>query len=227
MHGDFRSANFDGANLTGASLYGSDLRLATFVGADLSNACLVGCDVSGTDFSGANMHMADTQSIVSDATTMWKCAVNLSPTAYCGEPTLHLLTDPASRDLRGWNRWRQKFNECSITLDRADFTHVDLSGVNLSRLVLAGADFTGAKLTCADMSESVLDGACFNGANLEGAKLRRASFVDADVRGARLEGIDVTGTDMSGTSIWWCTPGITWDDETLWADGYAPIELLS
>ena len=72
---------------------------------------------------------------------------------------------------------------------RADFSHVDLSGLRLTHALLNGAIFDHATLIETDFG---------------GARLIEASFKHAAMSGANLYGADLRGADLNGASLLCC-----------------------
>lgn len=106
----------------------------------------------------------------------------------------HLKTLPNGS--AAWNAWRTVNPPCRPDLTGADLTRVVLQSVNLrdtnlSRAILREADLSGANLTNsrlagADLRESVLAGAVLYGAALCNADLRGAFLRWADLSRAQL-----------------------------------------
>ncbi len=69
-------------------------------------------------------------------------------------------------------------------LEQADFTRMDLSGVNLEGADLRNASFFLSDLTKANLKNSNLNGARFGGADLSGCDLRGAVFDKSALSGA-------------------------------------------
>jgi uncharacterized protein YjbI with pentapeptide repeats len=84
---------------------------------------------------------------------------------------------------------------------------IDLSGRELTRIILRGrdmhrADLSNARLTFADLSGTdlsvaILANAKLHGANLSGADLTNATLNDADLSFANLAGADLSGASLS------------------------------
>jgi uncharacterized protein YjbI with pentapeptide repeats len=77
-----------------------------------------------------------------------------------------------------------------------NFSHVDLSGANLSGFNLREVDFTGAYLAEANLSWAFLNQAKLSGANLRRADLRNASLNNADLNGVILSGANLSKADL-------------------------------
>jgi hypothetical protein len=75
--------------------------------------------------------------------------------------------------------------------DHANFTQLNLSGVNLR-----GAFLDGAVLVEADLSGAVLEGASLTGCVLTGARLTRAMAADVDMTAATLGWADISDADL-------------------------------
>lgn len=74
------------------------------------------------------------------------------------------------------------------------FHDVDLTGADLSNVVLRGIDLSGAFLERAKLA----------GADLTGANLRGAVLARADLRGAKLAGADLTGANLGEADVAEC-----------------------
>ena len=98
---DLRVANLSGANLFGADLHGADLFRADLSGADLSGANLHGADLSGANLSGADLHGAKNVNTVN-----WN-----ELTAFYG------LTCPEEGSFIGWKKANGLIVKLRITED--------------------------------------------------------------------------------------------------------------
>jgi hypothetical protein len=100
-----------------------------------------------------------------------------------------------------WNDWRILNREARI----------DLSGVDLTGLVLSGADLRDAMLMRSDLKEVDLTNAKLNSANFRGARLERANlsnteagwtiFCGANLSSATLDNADLTCSDFYGANL--------------------------
>ena len=79
----------------------------------------------------------------------------------------------------------------------ADFSHCDLSGVNLRDAYLSYANLRDANLSDANLSHANFSGANLSGVNLRYANLRGANLRDANLRDADLSGADLSGANLS------------------------------
>ena len=84
----------------------------------------------------------------------------------------------------------------TIVIANADLSGADLSRANLSRANLSGADLRNADLAGADLSGADLSGADLSGAVLSFADLSRADLSGANLSGAVLSGADLSGADL-------------------------------
>ncbi|MEL6351337.1 MAG: pentapeptide repeat-containing protein [Cyanobacteria bacterium J06627_28] len=113
------------------------------------------------------------------------------------ESPVSILRDSIDR----WNQWRAAHpgQPCSLAGQNlsggyyyeGDFSHVDLSEVDLRRACLIGANFRNADLSGANLSDAYVDGADFRGAILtgtllEGVNLSRALRDDSMARAKQL-----------------------------------------
>jgi hypothetical protein len=94
-------------------------------------------------------------------------------------------------------------NYCKINEPGKRCNHLgNLSGADLSDVVLSnwtygGSNLSGANLSGADLSGAILSGANLSGANLSGADLSGAYLYGADLRGANLSGADLSSTILT------------------------------
>lgn len=79
---------------------------------------------------------------------------------------------------------------------KANFSYMDLSGINLSKLNLIGANFSDTRLIDADLSGADLSYTNFSGASLCHAKLLNATFLHANLSNA-----DFTEANLSGAVL--------------------------
>ncbi len=119
-----------------------------------------------------------------------------------------MTRDEALKLLRGgtdgvsqWNRARAKEDRRPIIgrldFQRIDLAHKDLTGVDLSRIIVYRANFDGANLRDAKMDRASLVGARFGGANLIGASLAHADAHFSIFTQANLSGADLRGVNLS------------------------------
>ncbi len=187
---DLSSADLSGATLSRAALPGASLSSAVLAGADLYRANLSGANLSGVHLIGADLRDADLSG------------------ADLRRATLHRARLDGA-DLTG------------ARLDCADLRQATLAGAVLTEaigddgtlptlpgllLVHPDADLSGADLSGLMLSDLRLDGASLRGADLSGARLVQVdlSFADltgADLSGARLEGCDLTGATLAGADL--------------------------
>lgn len=115
-----------------------------------------------------------------------------------------------------WNAWRKRHHEIQPDLSGADLSRVILIAANLSNANLSRADLSHANLFCADLSHAnlfhadlsraALLGTNLSGTTLSGADLSRAFLIgailsDADLSGAILTSATLGSTVLSGVSM--------------------------
>ena len=93
-----------------------------------------------------------------------------------------------------------------LDLSGADLSGVVLWDANLKEVLLTGALLTGANLSEADLGEAVLRGADLRGAeffdaNLTGADLRDANLARAELYRANLAGSDLRGANLTSAEL--------------------------
>jgi hypothetical protein len=88
-----------------------------------------------------------------------------------------------------------------IIAAKADLSHANLIGADLSCADLSHANLIGADLCCADLSGADLSCADLRDADLRDASLSGADLCCADLRGANLNGADLNGADLRDASL--------------------------
>jgi uncharacterized protein YjbI with pentapeptide repeats len=157
-----KNADFSGALLAKTNLSNADLRGASFRNAEMKETQIGGAMLIDSDFSGA----------VLDKSMEGKIDMNVVK----GPNFKKLDSARLEKILADHEAWILSLGKKG---SRADFTAADLSGLDLSKRILALADFSGAKL-----AETKFDGAWLMAANFNGANMSRARLVEADLRGA-------------------------------------------
>jgi len=89
--------------------------------------------------------------------------------------------------------------------ERADLSHTNLRGVNLSGVNLRHTNLSGADLSGVNLRDASLSGADLSGANLSDADLSGANLSHADLSGANL--------DFSCWPLWCGSLGVKVDDK--------------
>ena len=169
-------AEFTGAVLRGAGLWGSDLERASFYCADLRGCNFTEANLRRADLRGASLAGATLNRAVLDGADMRSAALAFSDAQVralmLGREAANTPEDAdiawgvgLDPDLEG--RRPGGFDGCSV-----EFTNASMRGASLCDANLKGADFSGA----------ILEGANFRGAKLEGAV-----FKDAVLTLVRLE----------------------------------------
>jgi len=87
------------------------------------------------------------------------------------------------------------------SLQCANLTDANLSGLSLDQIDITGADLRGANLQNTDLTQATLNGADFQGANLAGATLDQSEAQGADFRDADLSGASAVQTDLTGANL--------------------------
>ncbi|MDP4013213.1 MAG: pentapeptide repeat-containing protein [Candidatus Nanopelagicales bacterium] len=91
---------------------------------------------------------------------------------------------------------------------------------NLSHCDLIGSDLSGAKLWAANLTGANLFRADLTGADLTRADLSGAYLSWADLRGASLGGVNLSGANLSGASLTGASlTGATWIDGRMCGHG--------
>lgn len=199
------SCRFDGASLDGADCSGTTAEKSVFDGAtlrrtsfrnsgNLAGAAFRGATLDGADFSGS-LNIDDTDfSGASLVDVDFTGALVTGPIrlggANCTGMTLCNPADGRIEILPGRIRL-----DATTNFTRARLCRLDLSGYDLTAMLMPHADFTGsrlvsARLSNADMSYARLDGADLGGtALLNGTNLSNASLAGADLTNAQLGGL--------------------------------------
>ncbi len=103
-------------------------------------------------------------------------------------------------------------------LQDVDFVYRELRGADFGGANLARARLQGCDLRAANFAGADLTGAKFPFADLRGANLRTATLESTSFSQARLEGADFTGSDLSRAEV-----RATYDDSTIWPEGFDPV----
>lgn len=147
--------SFRSANLEGADLSGQDLTNADFTGANLEGADLSGAIASGARFTGANLEGCDFSGAVLVEASF--TSANVEGADMTGVRMSRAKCDAAN------------FEGADMTgadLTSSSFASANLQGAVLSHARLVDADFTSANLADAEMDDADIEGARFDGANL-------------------------------------------------------------
>lgn len=112
-----------------------------------------------------------------------------------------------------------KLNLSGVDLKKIDltctkFAHANLTQINLYKGKLAGVDLSGANLSGACLDGVNLKEANLEGANLFGADLKSANFIGANLRGADLRGVQWALVRLTDADL----TGALYDKEALFAE---------
>jgi uncharacterized protein YjbI with pentapeptide repeats len=160
---ELQEANFIGAQLRGAKLYGARLQNAIFGGAQLQGASLQLAHLQGAELVAASLQDADLRMAELQGATLLLAALQGS--------------DINKAKLLGANLQQAQLQGADLSgaqLQGADLHNAVLKGANLSNAQLEGADLSEADLQGANLDEAGLQGANLVGARLQGASLRKA-----------------------------------------------------
>jgi len=86
-------------------------------------------------------------------------------------------------------------------LYKLDLSHVNLSGLNLGKLLLMHANLTCANLAAADLSYASLRSSNLTGANLTDTNLTGAELTDANLTKATLTNSNLTAADLTNATL--------------------------
>jgi uncharacterized protein YjbI with pentapeptide repeats len=198
-----KPADFSGANLSGATLGGLNMRSAKFAGANLSRAILQNVNFQGADLTGANLTGAFLSG--ADFTNARLAGVTFD---YCD---LTLTSFGANPQFGRSTSTRTSFRSATINAPSLgnDWSYLDLTGaalkaipqdlsglraqytlfptsVDLHGVKLPQAHLENAQMYYADLHESDLSGAFLDGTLLKGARLNGANLNGASMKGAWL-----------------------------------------
>jgi uncharacterized protein YjbI with pentapeptide repeats len=197
-----QGATFQAANLVGADLQGADLRVANLVGATVAVANLARATLRGANLVGANL-----------------VGANLVGANLVG-------ANLARANLVGANLRKAKYNDDTIWPAGFDYRNsgafgprANLRGANVERAILEGANLRGATLEGANLEEANIRGATLAGADLRGANLARANLARANLEEANVRGATLAGADLFRANL----KLASYDDATIWPDGFDPI----
>lgn len=164
----FVSPSFEGRDLTGADLSGTDMRQMNFGGAKITNA-----DLSNAWLQGASFVRAELQT------------TNLSGAQMQGARFYQAQLQKANLDdaqLQG------------ASLYEANLQDANLAGAGLEVAVLSEANLQGARLDYASLQGASLEYADMQGASFQHTQLQGASLAGAKLQGASLERTSVWRT---------------------------------
>ena len=221
------NASLNGADLSGAYLFGANLTNASLSGADLSCANLFGANLTNASLSGADL----SNTIIDSKTKLnhkWRLVWGI-----VNQPT-------EKRNLSGANLGDANLSDAYLNgadLSDANLTHAnlfgadlsdaDLSGANLTNAYLieanlSGANLTNASLSGADLSNTIIDSKTklnhkwrlvweiinqpaekrnLSGADLRDANLRDANLSDADLSDADLIEANLTHANLTHANV--------------------------
>jgi uncharacterized protein YjbI with pentapeptide repeats len=161
---DPTTQNFNGVDLSGASLAGATLTGVSFDGASLSGASFAGADISGGSFSGSTLTNVDLS------------GSNVSGASFDGATMTGATLTGA--------------NVSGASFAGATMTGASLAGANVSGASFAGASLAGASLAGADISGATFSGATLTNVDLSGANITGVNFTNANISGANITGIE-------------------------------------
>ena len=164
-----------GADFSGRSFDGLDLRDAIFDRADLSNVSFKDAKLTGARFALANL--AGTSLSGHDLTNSNLSGVDLSGKS---------LTGTILRE---------------SNLSHANLSGVNLSGKDLTGTILTGANLSNAKLVGVDLSGKDLTGTKLVGVDLSNKDLSETILKGADLSNTNLTSVDLLGKDLTGTIL--------------------------
>ena len=178
--------DFEGADLTGASLVDAQLQGASFVDAQLQGASLVRAQLQSASLVDAQLQRA---SLV-DAQLQ---SASLDHAQLQGASLV-------GAQLQGASLYDAKLQGASLV--EAQLQGALLDGAQLQGASLEGADLEGASLEHAQLQGAPLSYVRLQGASLDGAQLQGASLAGAQLQGASLSLTTMEATDLSGTRLW-------------------------
>ena len=173
-------AEFTGAVLRGAGLWGSDLERASFYCADLRGCNLTEANLKRADLRGASLAGATLNRAVLDGADMRAAALAFAGME--GQALRHGRNVGDSPE-EAWDEGQDPRRPGGFTAGSVDFINASMRGVSLCDANLKGANFRGA----------ILDGANFRGARLVGAM-----FEGAILTGVRLDDLALTREQLRG-----------------------------
>ena len=213
MNANFTSSQFGGANLAFSTINGSNIQGASFAAATLANlrvtsvtgsaaslptgwnqlgslllgpgvrlygASLANLNLGTQDLTGASLSGVDITNAVLASTTL----TNIVGAGATGIPA----SLPANWIATGTNLVGPSANDSG-----ANFSHADLSGLNL-----ANANFSGATFYMANLSNDNLSGVNFSYVGMQSANLTNSTLTNANLSQAMMYGDTLTGVVSSG-----------------------------
>lgn len=215
---DLSKINFNGANLTGASLQGSQFWSAGKDGlwqtfddaiADLSNAELKQVNLTGANLSHVSLENSNLSHTILNQANLFQAyltGANLSSTKLIGanlQQSVLKAATLAGADLTEANLSRTNLQAASLSRVNAvgtQLTLANLTSTDWRKADLSMANLHEAKLQNANLSSTKLVGTNLRNAQLKNANLQNADLKMADLRGSNLDGADFQGVRFVATS---------------------------
>jgi len=194
-------ANLTSAKLSNVDLSGVYLRSANLLGANLSNANLSGVDLSGVNLKNANLYGAK----ISSNTIFLNNQFDGVTSGQILDASNIIINNRTlnTTDYKIINGYiiGPGVNLSKMILNDNSFNVVDLSGANLSNIVLTKANLTGANLTRANLTVAKLNTANLTRANLTSADLSGVILTHADLSGVNLTNANLTRANLTDANL--------------------------
>jgi uncharacterized protein YjbI with pentapeptide repeats len=208
----FDKAELQRSRLLAANLSNTKIRDTNFTQADLQRANLQQAIITGANFQRSNLRGANLQGATISATNFAEALYDNETVITSDAVTMALAQAYPLRsqaDLSGANLANQDLS--GVDLSRAILANANLRAANLTAAVLQQADLSAAVLTdaqaeTADWHQAVLTGADLQGSTLTDANLRaidapEAVFTNATMMNTNLEAANLVDTDFRNVNL--------------------------
>lgn len=226
---NFRGSHWQGQNLSGVELWGSDFRDAVLDGVNLQRAVFKDnfrdedvMDLRGADLSKANL------TGVYWGFALFDCKTKLPPNVEISNLPLIPIWNkcegnpPKTKMLTGFKS-QEGPRLINIEGQGSKLPNMDLSGYGFWRSKFDDSDFSAAKLVNIDIQGSSFARANFENAQFEKCyfskvDFKNSSFKNANLSNCRISDVDFREANFDGIKLL----GATYDKKTIWPNGFDP-----
>jgi uncharacterized protein YjbI with pentapeptide repeats len=224
---NFRGSRWQGQDLSGVEIWGSDLRDAVLQNVSLRKAVFKDSfmaedimDLRGTDLSKADLTDVTWGFALFDCKTKLPSSVDISSL-----PLIPLWSKcngnpPKTKMIAGFKS-HEGPRFIKIDGQNSQFSNMNLSGYGFWESKFDGSDFSKADLVNIDIQGSSFTHTNFEGVQLENCyfsrvDFRNSSFNNANLSNCRIHDVDFREANFDGIKLF----GSTYDKKTIWPDGF-------